>query len=70
MQLTQSEERMISLYRHLPRDAADRIATIIERLANENPSARIDWSDDWSEQDKEDFTRAAFDRYEEKENNA
>ena len=61
---------MIASYRHLPAEAADRIATIIERQARGNPDGRVGWSEEWSEEDLLDLNRATLDLVEEEERGA
>ena len=67
MQLTQSEERMIASYRQLPQSAATQVATLIERLAHKNSDIRVDWSEEWSDEDLLDLNRASLDLIEEDE---
>jgi hypothetical protein len=66
---TPQEEALLVAFRRLPADAADQLASLVERLASLAPRTKIDWSDDWSAADLDAFTAASVRRLDEQEEN-
>jgi hypothetical protein len=56
MQLNRREEVLVEVFRRLPPKAAEELTALAERLANTAATTRLDWSDDWSEADLQEFT--------------
>jgi hypothetical protein len=67
MQLSAQETTLLDGFRRLPKDAANELATLVQRLAALSPNIRIDWSDSWSEEDLRDFTAHSLKRFEAEE---
>ena len=56
------EERLVADFRKLPAESADQLSALIARMAAVQPGVRLDWSDEWSDQDLRDFTSASSKR--------
>lgn len=67
MVLSATEESLINVVRALPPAQADRVLDWARQLADLAGDRAIDWSDDWSDEDLADATRAATSRFEEQE---
>lgn len=62
MELSARETTLLDAFRRLPAEAGDEIAALVQRMAERQPGVKIDWSDEWSEDDMRDFTSASVDR--------
>jgi hypothetical protein len=51
MELNQQEQGLIGAFRRLPPKAASEIASLVERLAADDQTRKVDWSDAWSDAD-------------------
>lgn len=60
MQLSASEEAFVNALRRLPSEVAERLSSLVLRLASVAPRAAIDWSDWWSDADLEAYTVASL----------
>jgi hypothetical protein len=58
MTLSAKEEQLVEAFRKLPTEAAENVAELVERLAAQTPGTRVDWSDEWSEEDRHDYGAA------------
>ena len=56
MHLDSKETAIVDAFRRLPRDTAEELANLVQRLAELSATTRIDWSESWSEDDLRDFT--------------
>jgi hypothetical protein len=65
--LNARETSLLQAFRRLPPDAAAELTALAERLAALRPSAKIDWSDSWSDEDLKEFTAASVRRLEAEE---
>jgi len=63
MQITAKEQAFVEALRRLPPGAVAQLSALAERLACLKPETVIDWSDAWSDQDLQDFNRAALERF-------
>ena len=64
--LSPQETTLLSYFRKLPPDAAEQLASLVERLGA-LASGKIDWSDEWSDEDLRDFRAASLRRLDESE---
>ncbi len=64
MTLSAKEEQLVEAFRKLPTEAAENIAELVERLAAQTPGTRVDWSDEWSEEDLRNYSTASLARIE------
>ena len=55
-------EECLDAFRNLPPEAVVELSRLMERLADLSPGRRIDWSDDWSDRDLEEFRAASIRR--------
>ncbi len=56
MQLTERETDLVETFRRLPPEAAVEFESLVHRMAEVQPGAQINWSDEWSDEDLRDFT--------------
>jgi hypothetical protein len=59
MQLNPREEALVEAFRRMPSRVAEELSALAERLAALSPDTKIDWSDEWSDSDLQEFTAAA-----------
>lgn len=59
MELSPRETNLLDAFRRLPAEAGDEIAALVQRMAERQPGVRIDWSDEWTDDDLRDFTAAS-----------
>jgi hypothetical protein len=59
MTISTDEERLVAAFRKLPAETAEQLSALIGRLAALSPGSRIDWSDEWSDEDLQRFTVAS-----------
>jgi hypothetical protein len=64
MQVSLKEESLLRSYRRLSPGAAEGIATLVDRLAGLDENSKIDWSDEWSDSDLQEFTVSSLRRVE------
>lgn len=62
--LNPREESLLNAFRRLPPEAAVQLSRLIERLAALAPERKIDWSDEWSDEDLSEFRAASVRRLE------
>ena len=62
MQLNPFEASLVEAFRRLPPDTAAELSGLAERLATLALNSRIDWSEDWSDEDLRDFRAASLKR--------
>lgn len=62
MELSQQEADLIDDLRRLPTAAAGQVMALTHRLVAAAELGAIDWSDNWSEEDLREYTRASTDR--------
>jgi len=67
MQLNEREASLVEAFRRLPRDAAEQLSALAQRLAGLTPDRKIDWSDSWSDEDLQEFRIASLRRLEAEE---
>jgi hypothetical protein len=67
MELSRPEESLVQAVRQLPPNARQELTSLAIRLAELAHGKAIDWSDVWSDEDLEDFTRASLQRFEDEE---
>lgn len=57
MALNAQESALLAAFRLLPPDSAEQLARLAARLASlAVPGGRIEWSDEWSDEDLRDYT--------------
>src|SRR5208283_5183172 len=57
MQLNEREASLLDAFRRLHPETATELSTLAERLAELAPNRRIDWSDSWSDEDLNEFSK-------------
>jgi len=62
MQVSLQEESLLRAYRQLSPAAAEQVSALITRLATMNQN--VDWSDEWSDSDLQEFTSSSLRRLE------
>lgn len=67
MVLSPSEESFIQAVRALPPEEADKILTWARHLADLGSNQSVQWSDSWSDEDLNDATVAAWERFNQQE---
>jgi len=67
MQLDPGEASLVEVFRRLPPDTAAELSALAERLASLSPNRRVDWSDSWTDEDRQDFRAASLRRLEAEE---
>jgi hypothetical protein len=65
--ITSREEQLVSEFRKLSANAAEQISLLIRRLASLPKDAKINWSDEWSDEDLQDLTTASLRYFESRE---
>jgi len=69
MLISSSEEELISAFRRLPAAAAEEISSLVRRLASLPAGTKVDWSDEWSDDDLRDYASASIRSFETREEN-
>jgi hypothetical protein len=64
MQLSIEEATPIDAFWKLQPDAAVELSALAQRLAALSGTAKVDWSDEWSDEDLRDYTTHAVERLE------
>ena len=62
MQVSNQEETLLRAYSQLSPVAAEQISALITRLATSHQ--KVDWSDEWSDSDLQEFTASSLCRLE------
>jgi hypothetical protein len=62
MQVSLQEESLLRAFRQLSPGAAEQVSALIARLAALNQN--VDWSDEWSDSDLQEFTSSSLRRLE------
>ena len=65
--LNEKEERLVQTIRILPPGATDHILQWTSMLADLAAGRPIDWSDDWTDEDRRDATATSLQRFEDSE---
>ena len=67
VELSDNEERLVEALRALPPDTADPVIAWTTRLRDLARGKRVNWSNNWTEEDVADAQRASLSRFEERE---
>ncbi len=67
MVISSSEEELISAFRRLPAAAADEISSLVRRLASLPAGTKINWSDEWTDDDLRAYASASITDFETRE---
>ena len=67
MELNSHEATLLDAFRRLPEDTAHELSALVQRLAAQSSTTKIDWSDAWSEQDLREFAAHSVARFEAEE---
>lgn len=68
MQLTADESQLIEALRRLPSPTAEELSALVHRLAELPDGTRVDWSDSWSDEDLDEYTKEAARRLDSEDN--
>jgi hypothetical protein len=68
MLLSAEEELLVRIIRSLPPEEAQKVRNWAVQLLDLSKGQEFHWSDDWTDEDIEDVTRASLRRFDEQEN--